>query len=84
LRIREEQVEKCKEKRVTTTRKHYSFVDFFKFIGIDKYIQIIFIGSETDECKVIFIGLGRAPMNIWSIWFDFDYPIYSSVRPHHR
>jgi hypothetical protein len=47
---------------------------FFKFIGTDEYIQIIFVGFKTDEYKVIFVGLGRAPMNIWNIRFDFDLP----------
>jgi hypothetical protein len=45
---------------------------FFKFVGTDEYIQIIFIGPETDEYKVIFIGLDRTPTNIWAVRFDFD------------
>jgi hypothetical protein len=36
----------------STTGKHHSF------ISTDVYIQIIFIGSKTDEYKVILIGLG--------------------------
>jgi hypothetical protein len=54
----------------------------FIFVGTDKYIQIIFISPETDEyddpyirrCpaqtdeyKVILVGLGRAPTNIWAV-----------------
>jgi hypothetical protein len=27
---------------------------------------------KTDEYKVMFVGLGGAPMNIWAIRFDFD------------
>jgi hypothetical protein len=55
-----------------TIGKHHSFVVFFKFDGTDEHIQIIFIGFETDEFKVIFISLGREPTNIWVVRFDFD------------
>jgi hypothetical protein len=41
------------------TRKRHSFVGGFKFVGTDEYIQIIFIGFGTDECKFIFVGLGH-------------------------
>jgi hypothetical protein len=41
------------------TRKRHSFVGGFKFVGTDEYIQIIFIGFGTEECKFIFIGLGH-------------------------
>jgi hypothetical protein len=47
---------------------------FFKFIGTDEYIQTIFVGFETNEYKVIFIGLGRILMNIWDVRFNFDRP----------
>jgi hypothetical protein len=47
---------------------------FFKFVGTGEYIEIIFIGFRTDEYKVIFIGLGWAPMNIWVVWFNFNPP----------
>jgi hypothetical protein len=33
-----------------------------------------FVGSETDEFKVIFAGLGWEPTNIWTVWFEFDWP----------
>jgi hypothetical protein len=48
-----------------TTGKHHSFIGVFKFIGIDEYIQIIFIGPETDEYKLIFISVDQELMNIW-------------------
>jgi hypothetical protein len=63
------------------------------------YIQIIFVGPETDEYKLIFVGLGQPLMNIWDIRFDFDRThifisgatsprnirgLYSSVMWHHR
>jgi hypothetical protein len=74
-------------------------LQFFIFVGTDEYIQIIFVGFEIDEYKVIFVGLGRAPTNIWAIQFDFDRPhifiggatsltniiyVYSSVTWLHR
>jgi hypothetical protein len=51
---------------VFTTGKCHSFV------GTDEYKKIIFISFGTDECNVIFIGLGQEPMNIWAVRFDFD------------
>jgi hypothetical protein len=39
-----------------TTAKRHSFVGGFKFVGTDEYIQIIFIGFETDEYNFIFAG----------------------------
>jgi hypothetical protein len=45
---------------------------FFKFVGTDEYI------------KIIFVGLDQAPMNIWVVRFDFDLPIYLSVQACHR
>jgi hypothetical protein len=51
--------------RASTTRKRHSF------IGIDEYIQIIFVGPETDEYKLIFVGFNWAPTNMWPVWFDF-------------
>jgi hypothetical protein len=36
--------------------KRHSFIGVFKFIDTDKYIQIISIGTETNEYKLIFIG----------------------------
>jgi hypothetical protein len=47
-------------------------VHYFKFIGTNEYIQIIFVGPETDEYKLIFVGLGEALTNIQAIRFDFD------------
>jgi hypothetical protein len=41
-----------------------SIVGDYIFIGTNEYIQIIFVGPETDENKAIFVGLGQAPMNI--------------------
>jgi hypothetical protein len=41
------------------------------FNSTDEYIQIILVGPKTDEYKVIFVGLGQAPTNIWVIRFDF-------------
>jgi hypothetical protein len=46
--------------RFTTGKCH-------SFISTDECIQIMFIGPETNEYKVIFIGLVRAPMNIWAV-----------------
>jgi hypothetical protein len=51
--------------------KRHSFVGYFNFIGIDECIQIIFIGPETNEYKLIFIGLGQTPTNIWVVQFEF-------------
>jgi hypothetical protein len=53
-----------------TTGKHHSFIGVFKFIGIDEYIQIIFIGPETDEYKLIFISVDQELMNIWGRKLD--------------
>jgi hypothetical protein len=53
-----------------TTGKHHSFIGVFKFVGTDEYIQIIFIGPETDEYKLIFVGFDQASMNIWAIQFE--------------
>jgi hypothetical protein len=76
-----------------------SFFQFAQFVGIDEYIQIIFIGPETDEYKIIFVGLDQTPTNIWAIWVDLDQPhifnggatsptnirgLYSSVAWTHR
>jgi hypothetical protein len=37
-----------------TTGKYHSFVSFFfKFIGTNEYIQIIFVDFETDEYNYI-------------------------------
>jgi hypothetical protein len=47
---------------------------FYKFVGTDEYIQIIFISFGTGEYNVIFISLGQELMNIWDAWFDFDRP----------
>jgi hypothetical protein len=47
---------------------------FKKFIGTDEYIQIIFIGSETNEYKGLFVGLGHETTNMWAVRFDFDRP----------
>jgi hypothetical protein len=58
----------------STTGKHHSFVGFLKFFSSDEYIQITFIGFETDECNIIFVSLGQEPMNIWVVRFDFDWP----------
>jgi hypothetical protein len=55
-----------------TTGKRHSFIGYFKFIGTDECIPIIFVGPKTDEYKLIFVGLGQAPMNIWAVRFDFD------------
>jgi hypothetical protein len=55
----------------TTPSSHYRKTTFiyhyFKFVGTDEYIQIIFFGFETNEVMVMFVGLDQAPMNIWSI-----------------
>ncbi len=51
-----------------TTRKRHSF------IGTDEYIQIIFIGFETDEYNFIFIGSIRQMTNVWVIRFNLDRP----------
>jgi hypothetical protein len=37
------------------------------FVNTDEYIHIISVGPKTDEYKVIFIGLGWEPMNIWAV-----------------
>jgi hypothetical protein len=52
--------------------KRSFIVSFLKFIGINKYIQIIFVGPKTHEYKIIFVGLSQALMNIWTARFDFD------------
>jgi hypothetical protein len=52
---------------ITTTENdiHLSiFYIHFIFVGTDEYIQIIIVGFKIDEYKVIFISLGRTPMNI--------------------
>jgi hypothetical protein len=52
---------------ITTTENdiHLSiFYIRFIFVGTDEYIQIIIVGFKIDEYKVIFISLGRTPMNI--------------------
>jgi hypothetical protein len=54
--------------------KWNSFVDGFIFVGTNKYIQIIFIGFETDEYNFIFVGWVREPTNIWVIRFDLNRP----------
>jgi hypothetical protein len=64
--------------RTSTTGKRHSF------IGTDVYIQIIFISSKTNEYKVILIGLGQEPMNIWAIRFDFDWPHIFVGWPRHQ
>jgi hypothetical protein len=69
---------------INTTGKCHSFVSIFKFISTDEYIQIIFIGPETNKYKVIFVSLGQPPMNIWAISLTLTDPIYSSVEPRHR
>jgi hypothetical protein len=47
-------------KQPCTTGKHHSFIGYFKFVGTNKCIQIIFV------------GLGQALTNIWIVRFDFD------------
>jgi hypothetical protein len=47
--------------RASTIGKHHPFVGVFKFVGL-----------ETNEYKLVFIGFDQALMNIWSVWFDFD------------
>jgi hypothetical protein len=46
---------------------HYRKTSFihrvFKFVGTDKYIQIIFVSPETDEYKLIFIGFDQEETN---------------------
>jgi hypothetical protein len=54
--------------------KWNSFVDGFIFVGTNKYIQIIFIGFETDEYNFIFVGWVWEPTNIWVILFDLNQP----------
>jgi hypothetical protein len=56
------------------TGKRHSFIGCFKFVGANEYIQITFVDFGTDTYNVIFIGLGRDPMNIWIVQFDFDQP----------
>jgi hypothetical protein len=34
-----------------TTGKRHSFVSYFKFVGTDECIQIIFVGPKTDEYR---------------------------------
>jgi hypothetical protein len=60
-----------------TTGKHHSFVGVFKFISTDEYIQIIFVGPEIDEYKLIFVGFNWELPNIWGCRPDgTDPPIY--------
>jgi hypothetical protein len=47
-------------------------VGVFKFVGIDEYILIIFIGPKIDEYKLILANFYRAPMNIRAVGFGFD------------
>jgi hypothetical protein len=42
-----------------STEKCHLFINFLKFINIDEYVQIIFIGFRTDEYNIIFIDLIR-------------------------
>jgi hypothetical protein len=37
------------------------------------------ISPETDEDKVIIVGLGWEPTNIWAVRFNFHGLIYSSA-----
>jgi hypothetical protein len=39
-----------------TTGNKCSFIGGYIFVGINVYIQIIFVGFETNEYKVIFVG----------------------------
>jgi hypothetical protein len=57
-----------------TIGKWYSFIGGFIFVGTDEYIQIIFIGFETDEYNFIFIGSIRQMTNVWVIRFNLDRP----------
>jgi hypothetical protein len=69
-------IEHCLGKEILyTTGKYYLF------IGINQYIQIIFIGLEINKYKVIFVGLDQSPMNIWDISLTLTDFIYSSVEP---
>jgi predicted secreted protein len=54
--------------KTNTRGKRHSFVGYFKFIGTDKYIQIIFVGPKTDEYKLILIGDTTSPTNICGLF----------------
>jgi hypothetical protein len=69
-------IEHCLGKEILYTTEKY-----YLFIGINQYIQIIFIGLEINKYKVIFVGLGQSPMNIWDISLTLTDFIYSSVEP---
>jgi hypothetical protein len=57
----------------------YTIGNKCSFIGTDEYIQIIFVGFETDVYKVIFVGLGRTRQIYGLFSLTLTGPLYSSV-----